>query len=419
MKRKNNRRRKNQAEKIIQLKKNEKNKNKETLLDIIYKAGISSFLELIEDYIVEVCGIRYKNINDRRYYRWGKRDVPLYVGGQKRNIKVSRVRDSKKNREFPLKPLEEFSDQEMFKEKVLEQVLLGVSTRNYYKSLELKNSFSESKSVSKSSVSRHFIAKSQAKLNEWLGQPIEKEYPILMLDGITFKEITVIVALGVDIEGNKRVLGIREGSTENHTVCNDLLKNIIERGFDPDSLKLAVVDGGTGIRKSLREFFGARLLVQRCQLHKKRNVKGYLPKETQSYIEAKMNDAYNSKNYETGKRKLIELQKRLGQKYPSAASSLKEGLEETLTLLKLKADLDTRKSLSSTNLIENLMGSVRKTTKNAKRWRNTNMILRWTAASLIDAEKNFRKLNGFKEIKILVEKIERYYLNEKGISDAA
>jgi len=378
----------------------------DSLFKQIISLGIKSYTELIEEEITEICGERYKNITGREFTRWSMAETSTIFGGRKVKILHPRVRNIKDNSEKELETVKKYKDSEILNRRQMEQMIIGVSTRKYKRSLETGSLELKTNCDSKSSVSRNFIAMTKAKLEAWRNDPIKKKYPILMIDGIVFKKTTVIVALGIDKDGNKAALGAWEGSTENSRVCTDLLHNLIERGFDLSELKLAIIDGGKAIRKALNDVFEKECLIQRCQNHKKKNVTDYLPEHMRLTIRNAMSEAYNADSYETAKRLLLNIKSNLGKKYPQAARSLEEGLEETLTLHKLKAHKEIRKSLSTTNPIENLNGGIRNITRRVKRWRNSDMVIRWVCTGIIESERNFRRINGHKHLNLLLSNIE-------------
>ena len=248
----------------------------------------------------------------------------------------------------------------------------------------------------------------QARLEAWRNEPIAKIYPFLMIDGTVFQDTTVLVALGFDENGKKKTLGAWEGSTENTRSCTDLLNNLIERGLNPETVKMATIDGSKALRKALKDVLGTDLLVQRCQVHKKKNVADYLPKEKRETITRAMSEAYNAEKYDVAKRLLNNLINKLNKDYSQAARSLEEGLEETLTLHKLKAHMEIRKSLGTTNPIESLNSGIKNITRRVKRWRNSNMVIRWVGTAIMESEKNFRKINGYRHIDALIKNIESY-----------
>ncbi len=402
---------KNQAS-IVNSSRTDLNDVENSLFEQVIALGIDSYLELIEREIAQLCGERYKHITGREFTRWSKVETPVIFGGRKVAIEHTRVRDIRNNKEKYLKMVEEFRDKMLLSQRQMEQMIIGVSCRKYKRSLETNIDKFKTTCDSKSTVSRNFVATTYAKLEAWRNEPIHDFYPIVMIDGIVFKKTTVIIVLGIDKHGKKKSLGAWEGSTENSRVCIDLLQNLIERGLDPSKVALAVIDGSKALRKALDEVFGRNILIQRCQIHKKKNVMDYLPEDMKEIIKRAMDEAYNADSYETAKRLLQNIIKKLEKDYPQAARSLSEGLEETLTLHKLKAHKKLRKSLSSTNPIESLNSGIKNITRRVKRWRNSDMVIRWVCTGIIESERNFKKINGhvyldalLKEIEALEEKV--------------
>ncbi len=358
-----------------------------SLLEKVISLGIESYLEIIESEITAICGERYKHINNREFSRWSSKETSVILGGQKIPVSHSRVRNIKDSKEKEIKSITQYKDKELLSHRQMEQMIIGVSTRKYKRSLETAIAGMEPYSNSKSTVSRNFIAKTQEKLEAWRNEPIKESYPFIMIDGIVYAKTTVLVVLGIDKKGNKKALGAWEGSTENSRVCIDLLQSLVERGFKTSECKLAVI---------------------RCQVHKKRNVADYLPKEKRETAKRAISEAYNAESYDAAKKLLQNMINWLDKNYPSAARSLREGLEETLTLHKLNAHRQIRKSLSTTNPIESLNSGIRNITRRVKHWRNSNMVIRWVCTGIVESEKNFRKINGHDHIDSLLMNIERF-----------
>lgn len=379
-----------------------------SLLEQVILMGIESLTELITEEITQVCGERYKHITGRQFTRWSKTETSLVLGGKKISLSHPRIRNIIDNSEKEIATLSALKDQEILSERQAEQMILGVSTRKCKRSLEADAPGIKTKSHSKSTVSRNFIAMTQSRLEAWRNEPITKTYPFLMIDGTVFKDTTVLVALGIDEKGNKKALGAWEGSTENSRSCTDLLNNLIDRGLDSETVELVTIDGSKALRKALKDVFGNDLLVQRCQVHKKKNVADYLPKEKRETIKRAVSEAYNAEKYDAAKRLLNNLINKLNNNYPQAARSLEEGLEETLTLHKLNAHMDIRKSLGTTNPIESLNSGIKNITRRVKRWRNSNMVIRWVGTAILESEMNFRKINGHRHIDALMLNIEMY-----------
>lgn len=393
---------KNQGVNSPSLEKGIKEEIQNSLLEKVISLGLESYLELVKEEITSICGERYKHITGREFGRWSSKETFVTLGGKKVSVKHSRVRNLKEKKERELETVACYRDKELLSERQMEQMIIGVSTRKYKRSLEAISSAMHNRSVSKSSVSRNFIAKTREKLGAWQSEPIREIYPFIMIDGIVYAKTTVLVAMGIDKKGNKKALGAWEGSTENSRVCIDLLQSLIERGFNIPECKLAIIDGGKALRKAISDVFGKGILIQRCQVHKKRNVADYLPKEKRETVRRAISEAYNTETYDTAKKLLQNIISWLDKDYPSAARSMKEGLEETLTLHKLKAHKSIRKSLSTTNPIESLNSGIRNVTRRVKRWKTSEMVMRWVYTGIIESEKNFRKINGHDHIDSLL-----------------
>ena len=257
--------------------------------------------------------------------------------------------------------------------------------------------------MSKSSVSRRWVALSQAQLHEWLSGSIkELDLPVVMIDGIHSRDRVILVALGIDAKGDKHVLGLREGSTESTRVVRSLLSDLVERRLDADRARLWVIDGGKALRKAIVDCFGALALIQRCQEHKRRNVIEHLPQELHASVGRALRDAWDGANAELASKQLQRLAASLHAKHPGAAGSLREGLDETLTVQALGITGALYRTLRTTNPIENLNGSIAHFTRNVKHWKDGQMTLRWVTGALSDAKKRFRKLRGNRDMKLLL-----------------
>jgi transposase-like protein len=276
--------------------------------------------------------------------------------------------------------------------RVVGQMLVGVATRPYARSLEPLGGDVTSRGTSKRAVSRRFVSKTRAQLETWQAAPLEDlDLVGLLLDGVQVGEHCLIVALGLAADGRKHALGIWEASTENATVCQSLLSNLQSRGLRTDRSLLVLLDGSKALRKAVRETFGEVALVQRCQVHKLRNVLDHLPERQRPWVKAILHRAYRSADGATAKRLLQDLARRLEIDHPSAAESVREGFEETLLALGLSERL--RRSLVTTNAAESLISRTRHVKRNVKRWRGGQIVLRWVAAGVLEAVKGFRRLN--------------------------
>jgi transposase-like protein len=291
-----------------------------------------------------------------------------------------------------------FSAEDPLEERAVEQMLVGVSTRRYHRSLEALPDDLPTRGTGKSAVSRRFVAATERQMAEWLGRDLSQlDLVVLMLDGIYLEEHVLLVALGIDTVGDKHVLGVREGATENAASCTALLADLRDRGLHTDRAILAVIDGSKALAKAVRDVFGFKALIQRCQAHKARNVLDQLPHETRPSVRQALRNAYSCGDALRAEKLLGNLVRRLRAEHPGAAASLEEGLAETLTVMRLKLPKKLERQLATTNAIENLMGAVRRLSRRVKRWRGGQMILRWTVTAVADAAKRFRRIRGARE----------------------
>jgi transposase-like protein len=280
---------------------------------------------------------------------------------------------------------------------------IGVTTRRYARSLDPVPADVEERATSKSAVSRRFVARGATLLAEWPARPLGAlDIVAVLIDGIYFDERCLLIALGLDANGHKHILGLHAGSTENTTVAKVLLGDLIERGLDPERPRLFVIDGGKGSQRAIRELWGARALVQRCQVHKRRDVRDHLPESLHARVLIAMQRAYDTPDATQALAQLERLARALEREHPGAAGSLREGLEETLTLQRLGLTGALYRTLRSANAIENLNGSIVTYSRNVKRWRDGQMVLRWVGAALHEASAHFRRVRGYRELPILI-----------------
>jgi putative transposase len=314
-----------------------------------------------------------------------------------------RVR-TRTGREVQLPSVRHFRELDPLPERVLNQVVLGVSTRGYAASLETPPPGVRSRGTSKSAASRHLVTRMGARMREHLGRRLDElKLLALVIDGIVIVRQTVVVALAIDRDGKKVPVGLWQGSTENAALCTSLLQDLIGRGLKVEGKVLCVIDGGKGLRKAITDVLGEAAVVQRCQVHKRRNVKDHLPKSRQAHVDAAMRQGYKSSSADNARRQLRALAAALDSEgHEGAAASLREGLEETLTILKLGLSHSLARSLSTTNSIENLLGTVRRITRNVKRWRGGDMVKRWTATGVFTAQQRFRRIKGYRDLPVLI-----------------
>lgn len=371
------------------------------LLELVTRSGLKVLGAMLEEDRTALCGPRYAHEPERPASRAGTVRSEVVLGGRKIAIQRPRVRTAAG--EVPLPTFQTMAQRDPLDRRVVEQMLVGVATRQYARSLDALPTDVPSRGTSKSAVSRRFVAKTQAQLETWQARPLEDlALAVLLLDGVHVGEHCLIVALGVTEDGTKHALGLWDGSTENSTVCQSLLANLQSRGLRTDRSLLVILDGSKALHKAVRMMFGAAALVQRCQIHKLRNVLDHLPERQRPWVKAILQRAYRQDDVATAKRLLQDLARRLDGEYPSAAESVREGLEETLTIIGLRLSPALRRSLSTTNAAESLISRTRHVKRNVKRWRGGQMVLRWVAAGVLEAVKGFRRLKGHKEMPTLV-----------------
>ena len=373
------------------------------LRELAMSLGMQSITAMLEQERTELCGPRYEHQAGRKATRGGSTRGELAFGGRKVPVPRPRVVDLD-GCEIPLETWSQLQSSDPLGARALEQMLVGVATRKYARSLESVPEGLEERGTSKSAVSRRFVEATAEKLTEWMSRSLsELDVCAVFIDGLHFAEHVVLVALGVDALGAKLVLGLWEGATENSVACKALLDDLVTRGLDPKRKRLFVIDGSGGLRAAIRDVFGKRALVQRCQQHKMENVVSHLPKTKHAAVRAAMRQAYKSTRVETAKRLLNNLIRSLEANHPGAAGSLREGLDETLTVMGLGLPRSLERSFSTTNPVENLNGSLRAVAHRVKRWRDGTMILRWAAAGVLEASRGFRRLKGHKDMpKLLV-----------------
>lgn len=379
-------------------------RSKMALHELVVDTGMQVLGSLLEEDRVAICGTRSKEQEDRQAYRHGFDQGQLVLGGRKVSVRKPRCR-SVDGEEIPLPSWQEMAAEDPLCRRMMEQMLIGVSTRKYERSLEDLPSSMKSVASKRSSVSRRFVAKTQKQVDAFLGRSLEGlNLPVLMLDGTELGGHLLVVAMGIDADGNKHILGIREGTTESSELCKSLLRNLIDRGLVVEQPRLFVIDGGKGIHKAIRTTFSRWAHIQRCQVHKIRNILGHLPKSHGPWVKERLRQAWlRSDTEKTAEKRLESLAKSLDVEHPGAASSIREGLSESLTLLRLRMPVDALyRSLRSTNAIENLQGQIQGTARRVKRWQGGSMALRWAVGGILEAEANFRRIKGYRGLPTLI-----------------
>jgi len=368
------------------------------LLNLSIELGFEVMRQMLELDVEALAGEKGKHNPNRTAYRHGNEPTKVVLGGEKRSVDKPRVR-SLSGTELPLPNLARFQNDDPLSQAVLAKLLRGVSTRKYAGTTEHRSP--DSVCTSKSEVNRRFIAGLAPMVAEFLSRRLEDDYPIIMIDGMNIGEMTVLTAMGIKNDGTKQMLGVVEGGSENHLVVNTLLCDLIGRGLAADIPRLFVLDGGKALHKAVSDTFGKHAAIQRCQVHKKRNVLSHLPKSEQTNVGLAISHAYLEFDYDKAKKELLLIADNLEYRYPTAANSLLEGLEETLTVHRLEVPALLRQTLCTTNPMESAnsvcMGIVRR----IKNWKNGEMILRNIAAGFLEAEKSFRRIKGYRQIPIL------------------
>ena len=368
-------------------------------------AGKEVLAALMEDDRKALCGPKGVPDAGRCAVRGGTTRSAVVLGGQRIGINRPRVRGIGQG-ELPLPSFAWAAGRDPLDMATLAAIAAGVSTRRYASVLDPLPPAEAALSVSKSAVSRRFVALSQQQLDQWLSRPLrDLNFPVAMIDGIHFRDRVILVALGIDTKGVKHVLGLREGSTESARVVRSLLSDLIERGLDADQPRLWVIDGGKALRHAITQCFGAMALVQRCQEHKRRNVLDHLSESLHVSVGQALRDAWNSTDVALARKQLLRLAASLQAQHPGAAASLREGLEETLTAQSLGVSGALYRTLRTTNPIENMNGSIAHFSHNVKRWKDGQMTLRWVASALSDASGRFRKLRGFRDLPALIAQL--------------
>ena len=359
---------------------------------------------LIQDEVTQLVGDRNQRTEDRQAYRWGTERGFVSFAGQKLPLERPRVR-SVDGKEVPLERYGLFQDGGRLEDSVVGRVLSRVSMRDYEGTVD---DLCDGYGIKKSSVSRQWKAASSKELEKLMQRSLEElDLFAIMIDGIHLDQFTLIAALGFAADGSKHMLGLWQGATENATVTTALLTDLRDRGLQTDRDTLFILDGSKALSKGVGNVFGDHAVIQRCQQHKKENVLSYLPKSVHGIIRQKLKVAWGLTSYEEAKKSLLKTVEYLEGISHSAANSLREGLEETLTMHRLQASPSLRRVLSTTNSIESCFSRSRDLLRNVKRWTSEEMASRWAGTVFLEAEKKFRKIRGHREIPALVSALRK------------
>jgi len=380
------------------------------LLALSVGVGLGVMAELMEEEVTDVVGPKGKHDPERSAVRHGHEAGEVTLGGRRLAVERPRVRTADDESELSLETYRHFADRDPLTRHVLEQMLAGVSTRRFERTREPVGAEveAEARSTSKSAVSREFVARTRENLEALMSRRLDDvRLAVLMIDGIELKGRTCVVALGITTDGVKVPLGLWEGSTENAAVATALLSDLVDRGLDVEQGVLCVLDGAKALRKAVRDVLGVHTPVQRCVRHKERNVLEHLPERDRPPIKRRLRRAWADTDHGRALYQLRVLAGELERSRPGAAASLREGMEETLTLTRLGIRGNLKNTLESTNPCESMIECVRRSARNVKRWQSGEMCLRWTAVGMLEAERQFRRIIGYRDLAKLATAVER------------
>jgi transposase-like protein len=365
-------------------------------------AGLATLSGMMEEDAARLCGPRHGRGGDRGGHRWGRTKGKIGFHGGKVEIERPRVRA----RDGGLMPLPSWAaaiDEDLLGRWAHNLMLMNVSTRKFGRAVRLPGGdipAERGAGVTKSAVSRRFVALSAEKMKEWMAADLSGlDLLVIQIDGIHIdQDLILLAAVGVDGNGDKHPLGVMEGASESAAVCQALIDNLVGRGLDPAVCRLFIIDGSRALLKAIRNSFGRNTPIQRCQVHKARNIVERLPKSLHASVRRTLRQAWELDDADKAEKLIRNLARRLDREAPGVSASILEGLDEILTVTRLRLPTQLRRSLACTNIIENMNGSIRRICRNVKRWRDAAMALRWTSAAMIEAAKGFRRLKAHKQL---------------------
>ncbi len=383
---------------------------REGLLAMSVAAGLAVMQTIFEAEVTEIAGPKDKHNPERVAVRHGAEKGSVTLGGRRVSVTRPRAR-TVDGHEVPLNSYAHFAAEDMLTQVVMERMLAGLATRRHARTGEPvgEHVTGKQKSTSKSAVSRRFVRQTETALGELMARDLcGEDITVLMLDGEHLSQRCVVVALAITADGTKKPVGLWDGSTENKTVVRALLADLVERGLKFDDGLLVVLDGAKALSAAVREVFGNKALIQRCRLHKRRNIAEHLPDKDKDWVDAKLVKAFGHPDPEQGLCNAKRLAAQLDKSYPGAAASLREGLEEMFTVARLGIDGRLAKTLTTSNPVESMISIARATNRNVTRWRDGQMVLRWTAAGMLNAERSFRRIKGHKQMPQLIKALHRH-----------
>lgn len=368
------------------------------------RAGTAAIEAMLAGDVEQLCGQRYERHGRRAAHRWGVTMSEIDYHGGKAAVRRPRVRKCR-GAELELTSWRAIKDADLLSRWAFNQMLIGVATRKYARSVRLSDgdlAGQAKRATTKSSVSRRFVTLSTAKLKEWLASDLSGlDLLVIQIDGLRVGDHVLVAAIGIDGAGDKHVLALALGATENAAVVKALLADLVERGLQPDIARLVIVDGSKALSRAVRDTFGRFALIQRCQVHKGRNIIERLDPSLHAGVKKVLRQAWDSPTAEQAERVLKNLARRLDHDAPGVSASIHEGLDEMLTVIRLGLPDPLRRALGCTNAIESLMAVLRQVCRNVKRWRNARMALRWTGTAMLEAKKSFRRLKAHKQLPVL------------------
>jgi putative transposase len=383
-------------------------------------SGIEALCQMMDHDAHAICGPRHARGHGRRAHRWGKTKGKIGFHGGKVEIERPRLRDFE-GKEQALPSWEAAVAEDWLGKWAMNQMLINVATRKFARSVRLPEGDVPAPTgagLTKSAVSRRFVALSAARMKEWMASDLSGlDLLVIQIDGIHMDDDLILVAaIGVDAKGDKHPLGLIEGATENAATVQALIDNLVERGLDPAVPRLFIIDGAKALSKAIRRTFGRAAAIQRCQVHKARNIMERLPKSLHASVRRVLRQAWELDDADKAEKLIRNLAQRLERDWSGVAGSILEGIDEILTVTRLGLPKELRRSLACTNIIENVMSTVRRVCRNVKRWRSASMAMRWTAAALQEAAKGFRRLKAHKQLPVLRVALEAHQnKNSQGV----
>jgi putative transposase len=383
---------------------------REGLLAMSVAAGMAVMHAMFDAEIAAACGPKGRHDADRTATRHGRENGSVVLGGRRVPVTRPRAR-TVDGHEVPLGTYRLFASEDQLTAVVMERMLAGLATRRHTAAAEPVGAEVEGAAVatSRSAISRRFVAQTKTALAELLARDLTGlDVKVLMIDGEHIADHCCVVALAITADGTKLPVGLWEGSTENKTVARHLLSDLVSRGLDADDGLLVVIDGAKALSAAVTAVFGAKAAIQRCTVHKRRNVAEHLPESERDWVDLKLVRALNNPDAAAGLRDAKVLATALERKHPGAAASLREGLPELFTVARLGITGSLAKTLTSSNPIESMISIARATNRNVTRWRDGQMVLRWTAAGMLNAQRSFRRVKGYKQMPQLVAALRRH-----------